>query len=304
MTAAVEVSGLDKVVAVGFWGRRRQLLDSVSFTVAAQHTVGFVGVNGAGKSTTLKHLIGGSRPTRGTVRVFGADPRAPTVRKRFGYMPEQPWLPPTLTPREMMRLHATLSGMSPSSPRIDALLDAVGLAERATERVGTFSKGMQTRLTLALALLPEPELLILDEPMSGLDPVGRQLVRRILREQAQQGRTILFSSHVLSDVEALCSDVIVINAGKIVYSGSASAALGEATGGWTVRVGSATTAPQGEGIREARREGDTWLLSVNAATGEEAARRGTATGGTLLSLEPERPSLENRLLEIIGKSSS
>jgi ABC-2 type transport system ATP-binding protein len=266
--------------------------------------VGFVGVNGAGKSTTLKHLIGGSRPTRGTVRVFGADPRAPTVRKRFGYMPEQPWLPPTLTPREMMRLHATLSGMSPSSPRIDALLDAVGLAERATERVGTFSKGMQTRLTLALALLPEPELLILDEPMSGLDPVGRQLVRRILREQAQQGRTILFSSHVLSDVEALCSDVIVINAGKIVYSGSASAALGEATGGWTVRVGSATTAPQGEGIREARREGDTWLLSVNAATGEEAARRGTATGGTLLSLEPERPSLEDRLLEIIGMSSS
>ncbi len=304
MTAAIEVRALDKTITVGFWGSKKQLLSSVSFVVEQGHTVGFVGVNGAGKSTTIKHLIGGARPTSGSVTVLGGDPRRREVRRRFGYMPELPYLPPTLTPREVLHLHATLSQVRAPATRIEALLEVVGLRERAKERTGSFSKGMQTRLTLALALLAEPELLILDEPMSGLDPVGRQLVRRLLREQAQAGRTILFSSHVLSDVEALCTDVIVIDAGTIVYTGSASAAVGEPTGRWVVRVAGNGAAPSGPPIKDVRREGDTWLMFLAAASGDEAARHAHAAGLAIISLEPERPSLEDRLLSMIGRSAS
>ncbi|MCC7070098.1 MAG: ABC transporter ATP-binding protein [Deltaproteobacteria bacterium] len=304
MSAPIVVEGVDKSIAVGFWGRKKKLLERVSFVVDAGRTVGFVGVNGAGKSTTIKHIIGCARPTAGTIRVLGGDPREAAVRRRFGYMPELPYLPPTLTTDEVLRLHAALCVLRDPGRRIDELLELVGLAQRRRERVGTFSKGMQTRLTLALALLAEPELLILDEPMSGLDPVGRQLVRRILREQASAGRTILFSSHVLSDVEALCTDVVVIDAGTIVYTGGAAGAVGEPTGRWVVRAPDQGTPPSGGAIVDARRESDTWVVSIAATTGEEAVRLAHGLGLAIIALEPERRSLEDRLLGIIGRSSS
>ncbi|MBI1949163.1 MAG: ABC transporter ATP-binding protein [Deltaproteobacteria bacterium] len=304
MTQPVVVDALDKLIAVGFWGKKKRLLDAVSFVVEQGRTVGFVGVNGAGKSTTIKHLVGCVRPTRGSVRVLGDDPCRPLVRRRVGYMPELPYLPPTLTTMEVLRLHAALTGVDEAKRRGVALLEVLGLATHANERVGAFSKGMQTRLTLALALLAEPELLILDEPMSGLDPVGRQLVRRLLREQAHAGRTILFSSHVLSDVEALCTDVVVIDAGRIVYSGPTAGAVGEPTGRWVVRVADHGTAPNPAEVGEARREGDTYVLSLAAASGDEAARLAHGAGLAIVSLEPERRSLEDRLLAIIGGSAS
>lgn len=304
MTSPIVVDALDKVIAVGFWGRKKRLLEGVSFVVEAGRTVGFVGVNGAGKSVTIKHLIGSVRPTSGSVRVLGGDPRRPEVRRRIGYMPELPYLPPTLTTLEVLRLHAALCGVLDPARRINQLLDVVGLGARARDRVGSFSKGMQTRLTLALAMLAEPELLILDEPMSGLDPVGRRLVRRLLREQGTAGRTILFSSHVLDDVEALCTDVVVIDAGKTVYAGPTAGALGAPTGRWLVRVIDDGVAPDGGSFGEARREGDTWVLSLSANSGEDAARRTHAAGLVIVSLEPERRSLEDRVLALIGGSAS
>lgn len=304
MSAPIVVEAVDKVIAVGFWGRKKQLLQGVSFTVDVGRTVGFVGVNGAGKSTTIKHLIGCARPTSGSVRVLGGDPREATVRRRFGYMPELPYLPPTLTTGEVLRLHAALCDLRDPQRRIDALLETVGLARQRGERVGTFSKGMQTRLTLALALLVEPELLILDEPMSGLDPVGRQLVRTILRDQATAGRTILFSSHVLSDVEALCTDVVVIDAGKIVYTGGTAGAVGDPTGRWIVRALGSGAKPDGAGVEDVRREGDTWVAAMVAPSGEAAVRQAHELGLSIVALEPERISLEDRLLAIIGRSAS
>ncbi len=304
MSTPIVVEALDKVVAVGFLGRKKKLLGAVSFVVEAGRTVGFVGVNGAGKSTTIKHLIGCARPTAGTVRVFGVDPRHAAVRRRLGYMPELPYLPPTLTTIEVLRLHAALCNVREPGPRLGQLLELVGLARHRSERVGSFSKGMQTRLTLALALLAEPELLILDEPMSGLDPVGRQLVRQILRDQAAAGRTILFSSHVLSDVEALCSDVVVIDAGAVVYTGSAAGAVGEPTGRFAVRVRDVGCRPSGTGVVDARREGDTWVVAIAATSGDEAARIAHAADLAILALEPERTSLEDRLLAIIGRSNA
>jgi ABC-2 type transport system ATP-binding protein len=302
VTDAITLHGLTKTVPVGFWGRKVTILQDVSLTVRAGVTVGFVGGNGAGKSTTIKHVIGGARPTAGEVRVFGADPRLPAARRRFGYMPELPNLPPTLTPMEMMRLHARLYG-EVARMRQEELLELVGLSDRARQRVGSFSKGQQTRLALALALLHDPELLILDEPMSGLDPVGRQLVRRILREEAAAGRTIFFSSHVLADVEALCQEVAVIDKGRLVYSGPAEDAIGATIGAWTLRIRTADGAPP-PGTRDARREGDTLVVVVDDPDGVGAAQRLQAGGAVVLALEPLRPSLEERLLGWIGSASS
>lgn len=300
---AIRLRALSKIIPVGFWGKKVQLLHDVSFEVRRGVTVGFVGSNGAGKSTTIKHIIGGATPSSGEVRVLGGDPRDPAVRRRFGYMPELPYLPPTLAPREMLKLHATLVGVKASGPVIQRLLELVGLAERADQRVGSFSKGQQTRLTLALALLQDPEVLVLDEPMSGLDPLGRQLVRRILRDEAAKGRTIFFSSHVLSDVEALCDDVVVIEKGRVVYSGTAADAVGTDIHAWTLRV-RAGDGPPPPGTRDARREGDTWVVVVDGDDGVAAAQRLQAAGARVVSLEPLRPSLEERLLGWIGRSSS
>lgn len=302
-TAAISLRGLSKTIPVGFWGKKVTLLHDVTFDVRRGVTVGFVGSNGAGKSTTIKHIIGGARPTRGEVRVLGGDPTEPSVRRRLGYMPELPYLPPTLTPREMIRLHAALVGVAPVTPVSDRLLALVGLAERADQRVGSFSKGQQTRLTLALALLQDPEVLVLDEPMSGLDPVGRQLVRRVLRDEAEAGRTIFFSSHVLADVEALCDDVVVIEKGRIVYAGTAADAVGTTTDAWTLRIRVADGAPP-PGVRSARKEGDTLVVVVEGADGVAAAQRLQTAGATVLSLEPLRASLEERLLGWIGRSTS
>jgi ABC-2 type transport system ATP-binding protein len=298
----IEVDGLDKIVRVGFWGRKKTLLQGVGLRLVRGRTLGFVGANGAGKSTTIKQLVGGARPTAGTVRVLGDDPRSPRVRQRIGFMPEQPPLPPTLSPADLIALHARLCGVP--TARGSELLDQVGLAEHRAARVGTFSKGMQTRLCLALALLHEPELLILDEPMSGLDPVGRELVRRILREQAAAGRSILFSSHVLSDVEALCDDVAVIDRGRIVYLGSARDAVGVTVDRWRLRLAHAGGAPVLPFDATLSREGDTWVAVVDGADGLSLAVRAREAGAVVLSLAPERASLEARVLQMVSESKS
>jgi len=300
---AIEIQKLSKRVPVGFWGKPKQLLFDVDLVVGAGRTIGFVGANGAGKSTTIKHIIGGARPTTGTVRVFGADPSSPLTRKRFGYMPELPYLPLTLTPTEMITLHAALYGVD-ARAITEKWLARVHLLEFARAKIGTFSKGMQTRLSLALALLHDPELLILDEPMSGLDPVGRQLVRTILREQAEAGRTILFSSHVLSDVEALCDDVAVIDKGRMVFSGTATSAVGEHTGAFSVRIAATANAPAVAGQKSVRKEGDTFLVVVDAPDIIDAATRLKSAGHTVISVEPMRQSLEDRLLGWISRSAS
>lgn len=305
MTDAIEVQGLRKTIRTGFLGRPKQLLHNVSLRVAAGTTVGFIGANGAGKSTTIKHLIGASRPSAGTVRVLGDDPMKAPVRRRLGYMPEIPQLPPTLTPHELLDLHGVLCGMSSADRkrRSDELLARVDLAEHAKRRVGGFSKGMQTRLSLALALVHEPELLILDEPMSGLDPVGRQLVRTLLHELGVAGRSIFFSSHVLSDVEALCDEVVVIRAGRIVYAGATSAAVGATPNQWRLRM--ITTdgqAPVGAGA-DVRKEGDTFVVDVDGPDGVALAAAFQQRGARVLSMEARRPTLEERSAEWIGGAS-
>jgi ABC-2 type transport system ATP-binding protein len=305
---AIVVEKLSKTIRTGFLGRKKQLLDGVSLTVPRGKTVGFIGSNGAGKSTTIKHLIGSSRPTSGSVRVMGENPAHAKARARLGYMPEIPQLPPTLTPNELIDLHGVLCGIDAATraQRGKALLARLDLSAHAKSRVGGFSKGMQTRLSLLLALLHEPELFILDEPMSGLDPAGRQLVRTILHELSTQGRSIFFSSHVLSDVEALCDGVVIIRGGRIVYAGATSDVVGAAPNQWRLRVltsdgrePSTAALPKESGAR-VRKEGDTFLIDVDGPDGVAIAAALQQSGVRVLSVEARRPSLEERTATMIG----
>ena len=305
---AIDVQSLTKNIAVGFLGRNRTLIRDVSFDVPQGGLVGFVGPNGAGKSTTIKHLIGVAKPTSGSVAVFGAAPTSARARRRIGYLPERPNLPPELSPRELMQMHAVLADVARPASRIDALLKLVELDAHADARVGKFSKGMQQRCTLALVLLADADLLILDEPMSGLDPLGRELVRRIMRDENARGKTILFSTHALADVEAMCSHVVVMNQGRVVDRQLVHTGMGRARG---VRVTAlaptlgeaAEVADLGVVARIGRVVTVDVLLPADAPAASTDARVGLAVAQTLVgrgfaveSVEVLRASLEEHIL--------
>ncbi len=196
---------------------------SMSLTVPEGALYGFIGPNGAGKSTTIKTLMGLLRPTTGTVRLMGLDPRDPASRRQVGFQPEQPWFYDYLTGLELLQYYGRLSGLSGRklSDRIDASC-ALCKVESGwlTRRLRTYSKGMSQRLGLAQAILHEPRLLILDEPMSGLDPMGRRDVREAMKAIHATGATIFYSSHVLSDVEEVCTHAAMVVRGTLRVEGT------------------------------------------------------------------------------------
>jgi ABC-2 type transport system ATP-binding protein len=222
MTAPlIFVDGLQKEFVQGFFRRRVMAVRSVSFEVSEGDIFGFLGPNGAGKTTTIKMLTGLIAPTRGSARLFGEPIPSRAARARIGFLPENPYIYPYLTPFEFVEHCARLSGISRKSVRARArtVLDQVGILYAADRQVGRISKGMLQRTGLAAALVADPELLILDEPMSGLDPVGRKEVRDLIFDERKKGRTIFFSTHILSDVEALCDRVTILRRGEVVVSG-------------------------------------------------------------------------------------
>lgn len=201
---------------------RTLALSGVSLLVKTGQIYGFVGPNGAGKSTTIKIALGLMRPDFGQVHFFGLDSRSPAARKSVGFVPEEPRLYDHLTGRELLHLAARLTGMPKT--RIDgdaqALLSKVGLQEAGARRLRTYSKGMQQRLAIAQALVGDPELIVMDEPLSGLDPVARMEIQRLITSLKGQGKTIFFSSHILSDVESNCDKVALLINGEIKYTGT------------------------------------------------------------------------------------
>jgi ABC-2 type transport system ATP-binding protein len=214
---AVSFKNATKVVASGFLLRPRRIIDGVSFSVERGQVHGLVGHNGAGKSTSLRLLTGCSRPTNGSVALFGGDPTDATVRRHLGFAPDLAVLPQNLCAAEVVDFVAAGRRLG----RVDskAVVERVGLDLRR-DPLRTYSKGMLQRLSLALAILGDPELWVLDEPMSGLDPQGRELVRQLLTEHRLRGGTVLFSSHSLADVEALCEQLTVLDGGRVVYTGA------------------------------------------------------------------------------------
>jgi len=217
----ITVKDLRKSFRQGFWMRRVDAVRGVSFDVPRGSIFGFLGPNGAGKTTTIKILTGLIAPTSGQASLFGFPVGTRKARARLGFLPENPYIYPYLSPREFVEMSARLSGM-PSrqiGARTRQVLNEVGILYAAERPVCRLSKGMLQRAGLAAALVADPELLVLDEPMSGLDPVGRKEVRDLIFDQRHRGRTIFFSTHILSDVEVLCDQVSILRKGEVVVSG-------------------------------------------------------------------------------------
>ena len=215
---AIEISGLEKTYTVGFWRKRpRCALHPLTLAVEEGEIFGYLGPNGAGKTTTLKLLMGLIFPTAGSARILGLPINDPQVKAQIGFLPEQPYFYDYLTARELLEYYARLSGVDARerSRRVAAVLDRVGLADVAGVQLRKFSKGMLQRVGIAQAILHDPKVVFLDEPMSGLDPIGRREVRDLMESLKHEGTTVFFSTHILSDAEALCDRVAILHKGEL-----------------------------------------------------------------------------------------
>jgi ABC-2 type transport system ATP-binding protein len=231
--AAIEILDLEKSYLVGFWRKRAKLaLRPLRLTIEDGEVFGFLGPNGAGKTTTLKLLMGLVFPTAGTAQILGRDMDDPEVKSQIGFLPEQPYFYDHLTARELLNYYGQLSGVPAKgrSERVDQMLSRVGLSEFATVQLRKFSKGMLQRVGLAQAILHDPKLVFLDEPMSGLDPMGRREVRELIQQLRHEGKTVFFSTHILSDAEALCDRVGVIHRGELRGVGSVAELTSQSQG--------------------------------------------------------------------------
>lgn len=220
---AIEILGLEKTYSVGFWRKRpRQALRPLTFEVEDGEIFGFLGPNGAGKTTTLKLLMGLVFPTAGSARILGKEWTDPSVKAQIGFLPEQPYFYDYLTAHELLEYYAQLSEVPAKErrQRVDRILNRVGLRDVQGVQLRKFSKGMLQRVGLGQAILHDPKLVFFDEPMSGLDPIGRREVRELMEQLKQEGKTVFFSTHILSDAEALCDRVAIINKGELLRVGA------------------------------------------------------------------------------------
>ncbi|MGB5222733.1 MAG: ABC transporter ATP-binding protein, partial [Polyangiales bacterium] len=240
----LEVKGLRKVFRIGFFRKRVEAVKNASFSVRRGEIFGLLGPNGAGKTTTIKSILRLIFPSEGEIRIFGRPAGDREAAKRVGYMPENPYVYQYLKPLEFLDLCGRLTGMPKVErrERSEAMVDKVGLRHAVDRPIGKFSKGMMQRVGLAQALLHDPELLVLDEPMSGLDPIGRKEVRDVLLEQRARGKTLLFTSHILSDVELLCDRVVIMQRGEITSEGQVSDLLESAGRQVEIRLSGASAA--------------------------------------------------------------
>jgi len=217
----LEVNKLSKYYRQHFWTKARKVLDDVSFQVHEGEVFGFLGPNGAGKSTTIKILLDIIFPSSGDARLLGKPIGLPETKAHIGFLAENPYFYDYLTSKAFLQFHGGLYGLSSAflEKRIPEVLELVGMKGTDDLRLRTFSKGMLQRIGLAQAILHNPKLVILDEPMTGLDPVGRKEVRDLMIELKSQGKTVFFSTHILSDVESICDRVAILNKGRLLSCG-------------------------------------------------------------------------------------
>ncbi|MBF5083384.1 ABC transporter ATP-binding protein [Quadrisphaera sp. INWT6] len=289
--------------------RRHQAVHDVSLQVGRGEVVGLLGPNGAGKTTVIKMLLGLVRPDSGEVLLLGRPVDDPAARAGVGYLPElfryQPWL----TAAEVVALHARLSGASvPAAEQRDRLA-LVGLGQRGDDRVGGFSKGMQQRLGLAVALVARPAFVVLDEPTSALDPVGRADVRDVVLGLREQGTAVLLNSHLIGEVERVCDRVVILDRGRVAAAGTLAELLGQRRLRLELSGVTAAAEQRLAATGPVEREGDTWTVALTALPegdqGDDGGRVPAlvrdlaALGVAVHAVEPVRVSLEERLLGIL-----
>ena len=301
----VRVEEIVKDFRPGFGLRVVRVLHGISFKVAQGDIFGFVGPNGAGKTTTLKILMGLISATAGKATILGNDVGERDFRKHVGFLPENPYFYDFLTGREILHFYAKLSGVPAAgrNERVQTLLDWVGLAQAADARLRTYSKGMLQRTGIAQALVHDPDVIFLDEPMSGLDPIGRMEIRNLILRLRQDGKTVFMNTHILSDVEMLCDRVAVIVHGRIRYEGRIEDFLEE--GLRTSEIVVSGVAPEvAQRLEEdlggeLRGHGERIAIRLEEKYVSEALQLCLASGAEVISVTPERTSLEDIFLSAV-----
>jgi ABC-2 type transport system ATP-binding protein len=305
---ALATHELTKDYAIGFWRKRPyRALDRLTLEVATGEVFGFLGPNGAGKTTTLKLLMQLVYPTAGGAEILGRPVGDRSVKQRIGYLPENPYFYDHLTAEELLVYYASLFGIrgAARAARAATLLDEVGVGGERRLQLRKFSKGMLQRVGIAQALINAPELVILDEPMSGLDPLGRRDVRTLILRLRDAGCTVFFSSHVLSDAEALCSRVAILAKGRLVAAGRLTDMLALRARGWEMVVAGASEpliASLASRVRRSVRisEGRYTLELALDPPPEQLLAELTAGGAHLASLNPIRETLEDVFVQSVN----
>jgi ABC-2 type transport system ATP-binding protein len=306
---AIEARDLAKTYRTPLRRRKVEALRGVSFQVERGQIFGFVGPNGAGKTTTIRTLMGLIRPTGGVATILGKQIPSRDARFRVGFLPEAPYFYDYLTVGELLDLTGRLFGIAPDvrGKRADVLIERVGLGRAKTQRLKKFSKGMLQRAGLAQALMNDPELVVLDEPMSGLDPIGRKEVRDLILELREQGKTVFFSSHILTDIEAIADRVAIVARGKLEAQGTPSELVQRTVLGVdvVVRVPADADAALTVGASRIRRAGEELALTLPSDADVDAwLERARARGGKLISLAPRHETLEDLFLRKIASADA
>ncbi len=304
----LEVEHLKKSFKVGVKLRPFQALSDVSFSVKEGEIYGFLGPNGAGKTTTIKTICNLVRPEGGTVKVLGGSFKDPAIRQQVGLMPEHAYYHEYLTAREFLQFHGKLCGLDQAllKKKIPELLERVGLSHAMDRALRKFSKGMLQRVGLAQAIIADPKLLILDEPLSGLDPIGRADVRNIMLDLQKEGKTIFFSTHILSDVEMICERLVILNKGKTIAEGKVADLIAPDSDHYEVQAGNVS--PE---LKESLLKNSTLLVEKESGLVFEIKKEDVASfvnalvagGALIIKVEARRPSLEDVFLDILKNTS-
>ena len=302
----IEVEGFKKTFFVGL--RRRPTVGArgISFSVAAKEIYGFLGPNGAGKTTTIKAMLGLIRPDEGRLRLLGHDASSMGWRAQVGYLPEHPTFYDFLSAHELVAWFGTLSGLARHEAEAQAKrhLERVGLGPAMHRRLRGYSKGMLQRAGLAQALVGNPKLLILDEPMTGLDPIGRKEIRELILELRAEGATVFYSTHILPDVEMTCDRVAIISKGAVRQTGSLKEILGASTSGVSVVVSKLSAELTAKVVERypgsTEREGRVQVEFEDMDAARGFVTEVLAAGGVLERFEPHRGDLESIFLRALG----
>ncbi len=307
---AIVVTDLRKTFRTPFRRRKVEALRGVSFSVERGQIFGFVGPNGAGKTTTIRTLMGLIKPSAGSASLLGEPIPSRAARTRVGFLPEAPYFYDYLTVGELLDLAGRLFGMSRAArtKRANELIERVGLGRARSQSLKKFSKGMLQRAGLAQALMNDPELVVLDEPMSGLDPIGRKEVRDLILELREQGKTVFFSTHILSDVEAITDEVAIIARGQLQAQGTPAELVEKTLQGVEIAVRLPAEAPADElttGAGRVRRVGTELSVVLPGDADVDAwIARAHAAGAKIVSVSPRHETLEDLFLREVAKADT
>ncbi len=306
--AIIFCENLTKIYRSGFWKLKKVVaVNKLSLIINEGEIYGLLGPNGAGKTTTLKMLVGLSYPTEGKITIMGKEPKSLEVKRNVGFLPEQPYFYEYLNGYELVYLTAQMYGKEVTNRKIYEILELVGMLEAKDTYLKNYSRGMLQRIGLACALITNPKILILDEPMGGLDPIGRKEIRDLILQLKKEGKTIIFSSHILSDAEMLCDRIGILIKGEKVKEGTISEIVGEKVNEYEIIFSNVAEVYLPEIKRLAKdliKSGDKLMaICEDERKKEEIVFLIKNFGGTLLALIPRRKSLEEYFFSFVKEKS-